>query len=254
MSSTFSYQLNEIEESINKTKSYNNEFIFISSFNDRYSFSTAIAYLISEKVRNILLQDASQKEYHIQNIYTKDFLDNFFNSITKKLTIQKQNLQQYIDISHELQISNLSSLFRSFILEDIYKSLEQNKLNITDEEKFSYICLNIEKVQKDKLKYIPIEILEEIISHSKFSDENHHINFLLENQDIFDQHLFESINFNELSNKSIIEFISKFKLENITGSEVHILQNLFSRIKKNLPKRININVLFVTRYGYQSID
>lgn len=255
MSFTFYFSPEEIEEADDKKKDLDNFFTLISPYNDKYSLKMSLIFLISGKIKNIICQDATQTTYNIgQGKYSKEFLDNFFGTIKRKITFDKNYMQQYLYIVDELKIEKMRDPLFSFFISDLYEYLNGAK-DISIKEKTEYIYQNVDKIDAEKIKIIPLDFMDEIISNSQIKlDENRFVNFLINNYDIFGQRYFDKINFNALTNDIIIKLISKFQIEESSRSESIILSKLFDRIKKGMNKRIIINILFVTLSGGRSID
>lgn len=220
---------------------YTQDFTFIVN-GKRYETTRIVADILSPYVRKLHFIDDSINEFSIkikeidQNCdYFLDFLnlctfeiqnlDSQRQEIFSKYFYNLGNIEEYIrihpDHSAALTIDNVIDRLQSILnLSDkITNESELQAFNLN--EVISFISSHFEEIDKEMMKNLPIEIIEEILNEEnlRLKDEDSLLNFILtlyENNSSYSV-LFEYIYFNNVSEKSFESFISLFKIECINS-------------------------------------
>lgn len=212
-----------------------------------YPINRYIADILSPTISNLHFVDESINEFYINtsnnkipidefeskvNDYFKDFLSQALS--TTKLDTKQQiyysnffynlgNIDEYVRLQKEffskLTIENSIDLL--FHLNDFEKATHQTfKSNIEPIQRIiSYVSKNFEFINKEKMKKLDFDVIEEIISNSslKLKDEDSLIKFILSLYEIDESYsnLFEYVQFNNLSNEMFTTFIKSIEFSSI---------------------------------------
>lgn len=183
---------------------YEKDFTFIVN-GRRYQTSRIVADLMSPQIRKFHYVDPSIDEFvinlNIQNSES-DYFDEFlslFSFEKKKIEGSKQkvflqyfynlgNIDEYFRLQpnymQTISIENIIERLQSFTKTqfEINESNDQSKSSPIFDKLIEYASEHFEELDKEKMKELPIDILEEIIRNEKLklSEEDSLLNFILE--------------------------------------------------------------------------
>lgn len=240
-----------LEETGNDDYIKDNFFIFKTEYKDYDQIKAQDACAISKLVQKIINSDKNSMEYCLKkDVYDQNFLDSFFDSISKKekINIDEKNIRNFIEITNELEIEYTNQSDRTACLSFLCNLISSQSFT-NDEEKFHYLRQNIIKIDSNILKTMPTNVTQELISKSEFSNENDHIQFLINNKSIIDHNIFDSIDFDKITKESLSEILSNFEFDEKSS----IKDKIFQRMKKELLKN-KISVLYLTLRVEQRVN
>lgn len=221
-----------------------------------------LAFVVSNKVKELIKSDPSTTEVALEKgIYQENFLDFFFQSISsKKIIIKDEYLQNFIKITKELKIEGFKNSIKTVIFSHLCKYISESKIFNSDNEMLSFLQSNIKKLNIKLLKGIPDDLIWDIIANSKssFEDENEYALYILNFIDTFE--------FNDETKKDdiIINYIDTIQFKNLNldvyeriliriqsiDGKAYLFNNIIERnlfeISKN---KVEINLLNITLKG-----
>lgn len=216
---------------------YDKDFTFILN-GKRYQTTRVIADLLSPIVRKLHYVDESVDEFFINNEEEQiedEYFENFLKLCTfdifelnsKEREVYSQyfyklgNIEECTRIQPEyfgvLTPENAVERLISILNETIKNSegIDRQRLNLT--EIVDFISLHFEDIDKELVKKLPVEIIEEILMSDslKIEDEDSLMRFALSlyEQDQKYSVLFEYVLFHNVSEHLLKTFISQFDLQ-----------------------------------------
>lgn len=258
---------------------YENNFTFIVN-GKKYYTSRVVADLLSPIIREYHYIDETINEFSINTIEKLDVfedflsLSNFENALISKdrqkiyseYFYQLGNINEYIKLhqesfeetNHENAVGRLISISQnatllsnyfdeSVIISDlsspIYDSF--NKIeNVND--LIAYIASNFESINKNEMKSLSLELIEEIISNEnlKLKDEDSLLNFILELYQIDNKFsiLFEYVIFSNVEESLLETFIEKFNIEDLNKQIWNSICNRLLHSNHDSINNDNINI------------
>lgn len=229
------FEFDDLVDAKNYIPDLFDKFLF-NSDNKTYEVDIEVAFIVSDKVKEIIKKDPTVTEYALKkDCYKEEFLEHFFTSIThKKITIDNEYLQDFINITKELKINRMRKSIKSTVFSYLCKSISENKKFNSDDEMIDFLHSNISQLNIELLKGKPYDIIWEIItnSKSKFANENDYALFIL---NFFDKFEFDNSN---IKDKMMIDYIDTIQLKNLS---YNVYEKVLSTIKDNDEKSYLFN-------------
>lgn len=237
---------------------YENNFTIIVN-NKKYQISRIVADLISPHIRKLHFVDESINEFSFttKNDTKHDYFQDFLNLVSFEETkIDPDHQTHYSEYFY--QLGNLNEYFRlqTKFVSEINSDNAVDRLlsisNITEidpeikideksiQQLIDFISENFENVNKDRLKLLKLEFLEEIIENEKLriNDEDSLMNFILSlyEDDRSYSFLFESVLFFNISKDTLEKFINEFDIEDLNHIIWQSICNILIRPNINTKK------------------
>lgn len=248
---------------------YEKDFTFIVN-DKRYETNRYIADLLSPNIRQMHYTDKSINEFFLNTInfsneetefsekidYFEDFLKlSTFQNCKIDSEHQKRymeyfynlgNLDEYYriqqDYFHEITVDNAIDFLISIIKISSSISQDFNDQMNPKNDIVTYIANHFEDIDKEQLRKLQFEVIEEIISNDslRMNNEDSLLEFVLSLYE--DDHsyssLFEYVQFSNVSEDSLYSFVDVFEIENINGK---IWNSICNRLIPNFCKSIHFN-------------
>lgn len=250
---------------------YQKDFVFIVN-DKRYETNRYIADLLSPKIRQMHFIDKSIHEYFLNNVnfsnddieYSEevDFFQDFLNLSTfQNCKIDSEHQKRYMeyflnlgnideyfriqkDYFHEITIDNAIDSLISIIKITSSVSQDFNDQINPKNEIITYIANHFEDIDKEQIRNLQYEIIEEIISNEylRLNNEDSLLEFVLSlySEDHSYSNLFEYIQFSNVSEDSLFSFVDEFEIESINKQ---IWDSICNRLLPNFSKSIKINTI-----------
>lgn len=240
---------------------YQKDFSFIVDGKKHFT-SRIIADILSPKIRNLHYTDESIDEFYINTdkssseMVGEDYFEEFLQLCTfdnKKLNPEFQELfsQYFYKLGNIDEYFRIQSDFLALLTPEnaIDRLLKVQKIANSNSDEFnhqqdfmqkliSFIASHFEEFDKENLKRLSIDFIEEIIQADslKIADEDSLLQFLIE---VYEENpscsfLFENVIFSNVTEKVLKEFINVFSIENL-NSQIwsSICRRLFKSKLKN---------------------
>lgn len=228
----------------------------IKDFPDYFTFDTECgnyqvdmqtAFLMSKSIRDLLYADKTCVKYFIpRNIYKKEFLEIFFNSLsTNIIKIPKDFFIDFVTISEKLQIECFQRNIEKTILSFLCDSLDEN---IADEQKFTFLCQNINNIDMEKLKCMPDWFISKLISNAIFNKENDRALFLIQKEEYLGAKYFEQLRFDALSKDVMSRIVTILEKNENSEIKQNLMPELIDRLKIEL-SHTDIYILNISTYN-----
>ena len=243
---------------------YENDFTFIIK-NKRYETSRFVADLISPRIRKLHYIDPSLNEFVIDMTSfnddgnsTKDYFDEFlslikFYPITIEPISQKYflhyfyklgNIEEYFrlqpNFQKEFKVDNILELIQKF--NKIQKEEDDIIITATSkiyEDMIQFISEHFEEVDKEKMKNLPNEVISDIFQNEKLKlqEEDSLLEFKLYEEDPSNSNLFEYVQFANVSEEKLKQFVDEFQVEFINDRIFHSICDRFFKSKQENENR-----------------
>ena len=252
---------------------YESDFTFVVN-GERYETTRYVADLLSPAIRQMHFTDKSIDEFslNIKNLNDSkksphvDYFNDFLNLATfHHFTIDSDHQKYYMEYFYnlgnideytrirnnyfsELTTENAVEILISLI--DIYSNIPQEfnlKMNPI-KDVIDFVSNNFEEINKEELKKLNFEIIEEIIQSNslRLNNESSLLDFILSLYE-YDHSfcdLFEYVQFRNVSEESLISFIDEFEIEDLN-------QNIWNSIcARLLPKSKEFALVKVNSIRY----
>ena len=245
---------------------YENDFTFIIK-NKRYETSRFVADLISPRIRKLHYIDPSLNEFVIDMTSfnddgnsIKDYFDEFlslikFYPITIEPISQKYflhyfyklgNIEEYFrlqpNFQKEFKVDNILELIQKF--NKIQKEEDDIIITATSkiyEDMIQFISEHFEEVDKEKMKNLPNEVISDIFQNEKLKlqEEDSLLEFILKlyEEDPSNSNLFEYVQFANVSEEKLKQFVDEFQVEFINDRIFHSICDRFFKSKQENENR-----------------
>ncbi|KAK8842881.1 hypothetical protein M9Y10_025747 [Tritrichomonas musculus] len=244
---------------------YEKNFTFIVN-TKRYQTSRVIADLLSPLIRKLHYTDPTISEYAIDmttmntNSDENDYFTEFLSlSDFQKSSIEQNrqkfylhyfyklgNIDEYFRLQPEylktIDIENVLDRLQSFSKMNIEYKETSNTLSSVFGQMIQYASEHFEEVDKEKMKSLPNEIIEEITRNQnlKLNKEDSLLEFILSlcENDHSHSNLFENVLFCNVSEETLEKFVNEFDVDQINSQ---IFQSICKRFFMNKNKNENEN-------------
>lgn len=234
-------------------QSYANDFSFIVN-GEEFKTSRIVSDLLSPKICQIHKTDPTFSEITI-NTYNQGHFSYFLDLINfHKINPPKDELlfmREVIELlGNDSIVFNFPNIKLEITLENVFSLIQNHKkfvFNKRIEKLIEFMASHFSELcnkHKEELSALDIGILEKIMSnrHFQISDEDELINFInfLYKFDSKYSILYEHINFLNVTEKSILNFIEIFDMNDMTGeiwSKICVLINKMTKKSKRKQKK-----------------
>ncbi|KAK8867140.1 hypothetical protein M9Y10_010114 [Tritrichomonas musculus] len=255
---------------------YENNFTF--NVNGKiYKTNRVIADFLSPTIRNYHFNDQSFEEFTINTSVKDDSCDYFLDFLNlckfDHIKLDSPHMTQYLEYFSQLgntkeYLRLQPQYFEGLTIDNIVDRLKFIPQSLTSNDGFSkmisFAAKKFEKIPKEDLKELKLDIIEDIIKNPalKLYNEDGLLQFILElyEKDIKYSILFEYVQFNNVSKEVFKKFIEQFNIEYLnskiwesicqchpaqkktaTTSKRYKLRDLFEIIEINHSKENELN-------------